>query len=172
MIHFTSNLLLSNPSMVESRGFSSIDEMNETLIQNWNERVKPNDIVYHLGNFAWDPLIADEALEKLNGNINFMTGEWDKALYEVIDRFEGIHQILNNQILFIDSHHLIVSYWPMIEWPGKDIKTTHIHGGSVKTKIDEEQCRINCNVDNWQLAPIDLDTIKDLSKIFGKKIEN
>ena len=33
----------------DGRPYSSVDEMNEALITNWNAKVKPNDSVYHLG---------------------------------------------------------------------------------------------------------------------------
>jgi len=32
--------------------FSSLDEMNETMIERWNGRVKRGDRVYHLGDVA------------------------------------------------------------------------------------------------------------------------
>lgn len=34
------------------RPFLSVEEMNETIINNWNKRVSPNDVVYHLGDIA------------------------------------------------------------------------------------------------------------------------
>ena len=27
--------------------------MDETIIENWNKKVKKSDLVYHLGDFAW-----------------------------------------------------------------------------------------------------------------------
>ena len=38
--------------------FASIDEMESAIIENWNKAVKPGDLVYHLGDFAWKT--ADE----------------------------------------------------------------------------------------------------------------
>ena len=35
-----------------NRPFSSIEEMDEALINNWNSVVQPNDIVFHLGAFC------------------------------------------------------------------------------------------------------------------------
>ena len=36
----------------EQRPFSSIEEMNSTLIKNWNRVVKKDDLVIHLGDFS------------------------------------------------------------------------------------------------------------------------
>ena len=52
-----------------NRPFSSVEEMNETIIANWNKVVSQGDTVYHLGDFALgDKLLVLVLLECLNGN--------------------------------------------------------------------------------------------------------
>ena len=34
------------------RPFLTVEDMNETIIDNWNRRVGPEDVVYHLGDIA------------------------------------------------------------------------------------------------------------------------
>ena len=38
-----------------NRPFKDVDEMNNTIWQNWNSVVDADDIVYHLGDFALGP---------------------------------------------------------------------------------------------------------------------
>lgn len=68
------------------RGFSSIQEHDEMIIQRWNENVKPEDTVYHLG----DVMLGDnkhgiDCLHRLNGHIILLPGNHDtdtrKRLY-------------------------------------------------------------------------------------------
>ena len=54
MIFFTSDTHFNHKAIISycSRPFESVEEMNDRLIDNWNQVVKPNDTVYHLGDFA------------------------------------------------------------------------------------------------------------------------
>lgn len=45
-----------------------MDEMNETMIDIWNKKVKPNDIVYHLGDVGFgDVNWINNIFDRLNG---------------------------------------------------------------------------------------------------------
>ena len=62
----------------EPRGFQSVEEMNEAIIERWNKVVKPDDIVYHLG----DTMLSDnkkgiECFNRLNGEIFVIWGNHD-----------------------------------------------------------------------------------------------
>lgn len=62
----------------EPRGFDTIKKHDEMIVENWNKVVKPQDIVYHLG----DTLLNDNAqgleyFKKLNGFIILIRGNHD-----------------------------------------------------------------------------------------------
>ena len=64
--------------LYEPRGFTNIKEMNEAIIENWNNIVKPNDLVYHCG----DIMLGDneeglKCFEQLNGEIFVIWGNHD-----------------------------------------------------------------------------------------------
>lgn len=62
-----------------ARPFFSVEEMNETLINNFNERVSENDITWHLGDFCFgDKKIVKEYIHKLNGKHNLILGNHDR----------------------------------------------------------------------------------------------
>lgn len=69
-IWFTSDLHLNHdkPFLYEPRGFTNIKEMNEAIIERWNSVVKPNDIVYNLGDsIMGNQIEAINYYKKLNG---------------------------------------------------------------------------------------------------------
>lgn len=57
--------------------FSSLQEMEETIIERWNQAVKPHDLVYHLGDFAWTTKDAIRVRPMLNGTIRLVAGNHD-----------------------------------------------------------------------------------------------
>ncbi len=60
------------------RPFASVEEMDETLARRWNECVKPQDIVYHLGDVAFGPKKRQrEILSSLAGRKILILGSHD-----------------------------------------------------------------------------------------------
>lgn len=87
------------------RPFTSTEEMDETMVERWNAKVKPGDHVYHLGDCA----IAKRGLEfvrRLNGKKRLVRGNHDifkDDLYRDIG-FEKIYGVRVFTDRFILSH--------------------------------------------------------------------
>lgn len=148
---------------IANRPFSTLNEMNDTLVEKWNEKVSKNDIVFHLGNFAWDPITAENMLSRLNGNIIFCVSDDDDAISLMSEADEAIN-IIDNDIVILEDRDLVLCHYPLRVWPGKSSGTVHIHGHTVfshKTNLTEE-LRINACCDFWNYAPIRFSTLKDL----------
>lgn len=80
--YLTSDLHLGHENIIDhcNRPFTSIDEMNETLIDNWNSCVDERDVVFFLGDlgkFAGQDQLH-HWLDQLNGRIVFIQGNHDK----------------------------------------------------------------------------------------------
>ncbi len=60
------------------RPFENIQDMNQALIEGWNSVVRPNDKVFHLGDFGFgtDEQITS-ILSQLNGNKTLILGNHD-----------------------------------------------------------------------------------------------
>ncbi len=57
--------------------FESLADMEGNIIALWNETVKPQDLVYHLGDFAWKTEDAKRVRPMLNGSIRLIVGNHD-----------------------------------------------------------------------------------------------
>lgn len=157
----TSNLQLGRPQAIKTykRPFKDVDEMTDSLIREWNSVVSPGDLVYHLGNFAWDPKTAQEALERLNGQIWLLPAEYDDAIMVLARKGmlrNGVKVI--NRILPLEVYKANLSYWPMEAWPGKQKSYYSIIGHPQKQfKSDPKKKRINVSTDLWGFKPQDLE---------------
>ena len=170
-IFVTSDTFFGRSQIIKSakRPFKTVDEMNAALIDRWNSVVKDGDLVYHLGNFAWDPSSADDAAKLLNGDICLIKGEYDDAAQEV-SKFIDTFTIVQNDILKELKTGIVLSHWPLHDWPGKRKGNFHFHGNSIKrNKTDlKKMKRVNVCCDNWNFTPQNIEDLLDLFKDFEK----
>lgn len=67
---------MRNDGVTKLRPWDSVEEMDEAMVENWNDRVRPNDKVYHLG----DVVINRKSLSilsRLNGDKVLIRGNHD-----------------------------------------------------------------------------------------------
>ena len=169
--YITSDTWFGRPQILQiaNRPFDNIEDMNAALIKNWNKKVKKKDIVFHLGNFAWDPSTARKVLKQLNGKIYFLKGNQDSALEEIIDDFPNA-EFMSQTIAELAAFDIILCHYPLSVWNGKDSGTIHIHGHTIfshKTNLTIER-RINICTDFWGFSPINYLTLKDFYKWLNK----
>lgn len=117
MIYVTSDTHFNHdkPFLYEPRGFSSIQEMNETLVKNWNETVSKNDIVYVLGDFflGTDYDFIKDTIEKLNGNIYLILGNHDtNAKWQFYTTLPKILSVRYADIVVYKKRQFYMSHYP------------------------------------------------------------
>ncbi|MGX7030330.1 metallophosphoesterase [Vagococcus zengguangii] len=97
MKYFIADLHLYHENVIRfcERPFANVEEMNDTLIHNWNQVVTPKDDVYILGDFIvrGSGEEANKILQQLNGKKYLIKGnhehylkdpEFDASLFESI----------------------------------------------------------------------------------------
>ena len=90
---FTSDTHFNHSNILRftNRPWSTIEEHDEALIQNWNSVVGIDDTVFHLGDFCFgSPQKIIEIRNRLNGNIVLIKGNHDdknmqRSLYPLFD---------------------------------------------------------------------------------------
>jgi calcineurin-like phosphoesterase family protein len=88
------------------RPFSCAEEMDEYMVKAWNERVKPNDKVYHLGDVVINRK-AMKTLERLNGDKVLIRGNHD------IFRDDDYRQYFREIRAYHVMNGLILSHIPL-----------------------------------------------------------
>ena len=137
MIYFITDTHFHHSNIIKycNRPFKDINEMNETIINNWNSIVKNDDTVYHLGDFC---LSSDDEIKnifnRLNGNKILIRGNHDRKpvkFYEEIG-----FKVLTHAPIILDEYKIMLSHGPL---PDAKIKDGYInlHGHIHNKKISD-----------------------------------
>lgn len=135
-----------------NRPFNSVEQMNRTMVKNWNNTVRRKDKVYFLGDMAYGrgSRPASHWLEKLNGNITYIWGSHDR------DR-----TVNYKPYVVLGDFFLTHSPWQIpIEWDGWII---HGHVHNHRPLIDRINRRVNVSVEAINYTPISLAKIFELT---------
>lgn len=140
-----------------SRPFASIEEMDEALIDRWNMVVKPNHIVYHLGDFTLDKR-AEKYLDRLNGKILFVPGSHDYWLKKIdLDKYKGKLEILPTiYSTKICGERIVMCHYPLASWEASFHGSLHLHAHS-HGKMERIKNRFDIGVDCNDFYPFNLE---------------
>ncbi len=150
---FISDTHFSHRNIIQycGRPYSSIEEMNEALIYNWNFLVKPNDTVYHLGDISFaDVETTRDILSRLNGNKILIAGNHDRHGHSkwarkdpmlVWDFFKEVHDYRR---IKVGGKRIVLCHFPLESW---ERGYFHFHGHT-HGKVKGLKGRLDVGVDN------------------------
>lgn len=185
MLFFTSDTHFGHENVVKYRpDFSSVEEMDEGLIKNWNDTVGKNDTVIIMGDmFFRNKRPAEEYLERLKGEKILVRGNHDESWLKktdpavIVKHFAGIHDFYG---IKRDSVKLRFCHYPMISWEssrnfGSILVCGHIHGQREGYEFDmfsKVPCALNAGVDVNNLRPVTLsELIANNDAFYGRERE-
>jgi calcineurin-like phosphoesterase family protein len=158
-VWFTSDTHLGHANIINycNRPFDNIYHMNDTIIKRWNERVKEEDTVFHLGDLCFKEKLgvkAEHWIEQLNGKIILIRGNHDNnnSAKSVIDSL----QITLGGKKWNLEH--IPDYYSLYEYN----LTGHVHTAwSVLRKKYTERGSVfvNVGVDVFNFYPVSIEEI-------------
>ncbi len=159
-IWFTSDEHFFHKNIIKycNRPFKSIEEMNETIIENHNKLVKPNDIVYHMGDFCFAGLQqAESVFNRLNGQKILIEGNHDSAACFKLKW----SWIKNYYELKTDKTKFILFHYPMASWNGAFHGSIHLHGHIHHQLPNHGLRRVDIGIDGvgYNYSPLNLDQI-------------
>lgn len=124
-LHFGHNNIIR----YDNRPFKTVEEMDHTLIANWNKAVSKDDSVYILGDISWhDDDKTAQIFKQLNGTKILIKGNHDniKRGSELSKCFTSTQDYAE---LYLDKKNkVIMSHYPMPFWNGQFRDTVHLYG--------------------------------------------
>ena len=148
------------------RPFSSVEEMNETMIDAWNKKVPSNANIYHLGDFCLARRETNRKesiknlLSRLNGKITLICGSHDRDSFANKDLFHRVYQ--RNTIVEINYKGIpiIMGHCPMLSWEKRFHGSIHFFGHSHTRPDNNFKCSkgsYDVGVDNNEFTPLTID---------------
>lgn len=148
------------------RPFTSVQAMNRELVERWNARVAPEDVVYHLGDFAMGPSQAwPDFGRPLNGYKILIAGNHDGSP-QFMKRV-GFEEVHTNIVREIDGRRVWMNHYPVNPYDHR----VHLTRPPAPEAYDLAVCGhvhntwltcdgvVNVGVDVWEYAPVSLDRI-------------
>lgn len=162
---FISDLHFGHANILEyeaaARPFESLEEMHETLIENWNKVVGPFDKVFVLGDFAFGRDNIDIAY-KLIGQKRLILGNHDKyPMHEYLEHFLSVHGCL-----FWNEY--VLTHIPVHPDELLSRSKYNIHGHK-HSKLINDPRYINVSCEQNNLTPINADEIIERMKSYEKQ---
>lgn len=119
-IYFTSDSHWGHKNIINycNRPFSSVEEMNETLINNWNNTVGKDSVVFHLGDICFGgSAIWESILPRLNGKIHLILGNHEIKNYKnnYSKYFESVQEQLTIEV---NKKTIILTHFPLLCYHG------------------------------------------------------
>lgn len=163
MNYYISDLHLNHANIIEycNRPFKDIKEMNDTIINNINMRVKERDSLYILGDVGFGTVEEMvNLLNRINGKKILVAGNHDKTYLshkKFQDCFESVHEILEISDF---GKKVVLFHYPMTSWNRSFHGSIHLYG---HVHNNETRCKVrnayNVSVEVTDYRPLKLKEI-------------
>lgn len=145
--------LQSSPERQERWGNPKI--MTNSLIAAWNNRVRPEDRVYHLGNVATGTRTEiAKVLARLQGK-KFLLPSWEDYLHmDVLAHYKW--EIFPN-IQPLNTERVVLTHYPLLRWPN-DAEWKLIYGlPDARMSVEHAMCPA---AELFDFAPVSLPELR------------
>lgn len=163
-IWFVADTHFHHSSIAEARGFSSMKEMDELIMENWNSRVHKSDDIYIIGDFA----MMDErkTFSALNGRKHLVCGEYDCLTDAAMDMCTDVSWMKD---IMINGRRFTMSHLPMRTWIGSTQGAVQLHGHLHGKRKIPGLC-YDVGVDGHGFSPYSFDEIMSMVRLDEKRM--
>lgn len=140
-----------------NRPFSSTEEMNETLINNINERVGVKDVLYLLGDVTFNHKKFKYWLEKIRcQNKILLRGNHDPSNMEKYLPIQGLKSFHDYLEVALNGKNIVLQHYPLARWNrqnyGSYMFYGHVHGKYTMPNTNS----LDVGVDSIGFYPIEI----------------
>jgi calcineurin-like phosphoesterase family protein len=166
------------------RNFETVEQMNNEMVSNINNVVMEDDILFHLGDWAWGEYKQiKEFRDRINcKNVNLILGNHDLVISKYLNtnnpklNVRSLFKTINNYVYLTVrvpqkkknsyiKYTFILMHYPIASWNGLRRGTIHLHGhihSTPDTRITGGKA-MDVGMDGNGLYPISLDEVVRLT---------
>lgn len=150
------------------RPFNDLEEMQETIIKNWNSKVHPDDTVFHLGNFCDYSIDCKAIVSKLNGKITLIRGQMDLSTYDLLDY--GFSCICDGLEFTYKQYSIHLSSSPIDHpmYDRNDHLLINMHNHVFQTPVFDNN-KVNVSQNAWDFYPVSIESVFEGYRKKGKQ---
>jgi calcineurin-like phosphoesterase family protein len=160
-VWFTADTHFGHPRVIAlaRRPFADVRAMDEAMIRGWNEVVRPDDTVWHLGDFAFgkDCARVEAIFHRLTGRKHLLIGNHDHDNAAVL----GLPWVSVSTLtsVVVEGTTIAMCHYPMKAWPNSRSGAIHLYG-HMHGKLKGTSRSLDVGVDVWGFRPVTLAQIK------------
>ena len=161
---FTADTHFGHKNIIKycNRPFGSVEEMDDVLIQNWNSKIKKNDVVYFLGDLALQK--HKYYLSHLNGKINIIRGNHDKLIKNSwVKTVPNIVSISDIKVIRINGAYITLSHYALRNWCKSYYGQWHLYAHSHGRLVHYGKS-FDVGVDSHDYYPINFGDVQKIIK--------
>jgi calcineurin-like phosphoesterase family protein len=156
-IFFVSDMHLGHKNIIRlsNRPFGSLDEMDQTIIDNYNSVVKPGDTVYDLGDFCFTN--PKRYLDRFNIPAIRIKGSHDhdiKEPYMLVIKPQGLMDDYGSPLVITLCHYAMRS------WQTSHYGSWHLYGHH-HGLLPPYGLSFDVGVDCWNYYPVSLEQVRE-----------
>ena len=148
------------------RPFESVDEMNQVMVEKWNNLVTDQDTVYHLGDFTLEDIRHfTKWASQLNGNIKILPGSHDRPWlkdFAATEKVQVIAPLVSLEFPEIggakEPQVIVLCHYSMRVWDRSNHGSWHLFGHS-HGKLKGIGLSFDVGVDCTDFMPLALETV-------------
>jgi len=171
-VYFTSDTHFYHNNIIRycNRPFSSVEEMNDRIIENWNDKVSKDSIIFHLGDFAFcNERQLAELVPQLMGTIILIKGNHDSKNNKFLESI--FTEVYSQLYITIEKQSIYLNHFPLLCFPRHAWNLFgHVHSKPGISNIDTSKLKyctstqydVGMDLNNY--TPISFYEVKDKIK--------
>jgi calcineurin-like phosphoesterase family protein len=164
-IWFSADYHIGHANIIKyaNRPYEAVEEMDEDIMEKFDNYVEKGDIVFFLGDIAFGEDYARRVLALMlhKAEVHFILGNHDKRYIKTIESLAtSVNTLLDIEI---DGHPITLCHYAMRLWNKSHFDAYQLFGHS-HGLLQPHGKQYDVGVDNNKYMPVSYETVKDILK--------